>query len=184
MQDTTGDEPPTIRRAANVAGYLAVGSQTININGHPQWIAAVPVEQLQRAVDHLRKARQHHDNRAVAIAGSVLVLWYVLILVLAKLFYRPTTGDSYAWLALVIVAGAVPAAVWFASYSNFRLHRLTMHVIERRLAEIQTEIVIRESNQASPDNVLMAVGTLSWKHWWERVRKWWPVKDRTDTSSD
>lgn len=171
MQDPTGTEPLMTGRAANVARRIAVDHQTITINGQPQWIATVPIDQLQRAADHLRRIRQKHENRATAILGGVLMLWFVLILVLAKTLPLPTGGGSYTLPALVIIAGMLPTVVWFASYSEFRLQRLTMHVIERRWAEIQTELVIREANPASPNDGLTAEDASRWNRWAEHVRR-------------
>lgn len=138
-----------VNTAGNVAALLTITNQTINLGGHPAWIQALTLAELNMAERRLRRASIKHEGRALLpLLGCFVAALLVMLAfsVSANAHDVDPTPLRSATIAALGLIAAIP--VWAAVRDIRRRHIEALRAADRRWAEIVIEIALRSDGKA------------------------------------
>lgn len=133
-------------RIANAAQTIVVANQTINVNGHPQWIQDLDLGDLKAAEQKLHRVSVRHEARAILPLVSSIGLTFIAYGLLHLYFTWQGVAIAYAHEHFLMAAPGLLVAIplWIAFYDSRRRHRRVVQAAEQRWAEVTVEIALRQ----------------------------------------
>lgn len=142
---------PHVDRAGLVATHVHIAQHVVNLGGKPELIQSLSLEQLRHVSSVLYKNSRKNENSAVGVIAMMFLpaIAVIALFVLAANHYKEPIQPNDRWIILFLSAMmSVPVATTL--YDVHRRKRLLVKESERRWAEINIEIALREADLPQP----------------------------------